>query len=134
MKSQAVVTSFVKPLKGRGASARPGRARLIVALLILAAPLAVAVWGLGGYSAQRERNNADTRLAESLNAAGGVYGRALSDVDAAATRMANDRTAATRVSPGRLRRPRLEDAAGPEASERPADTLASFASGGCGRP
>ncbi len=91
MKSQAVVTSFVKPLKGRAAGARPARARLIVALLILAAPLAVAVWGLGGYSAQRERNNADTRLAESLNAAGDVYGRALSDVDAAATRMANDR-------------------------------------------
>jgi two-component system phosphate regulon sensor histidine kinase PhoR len=91
MKSQAVFTQVVKPLRGRGASARPGRARLFVALLILAAPLAVAVWGLGGYSAQRERNNADTRLAESLNAAGGVYASALSDVDAAATKMANDR-------------------------------------------
>jgi two-component system phosphate regulon sensor histidine kinase PhoR len=89
MKSQAVVTNFVKPLKGRAASARPARARLIVALLILAAPLAVAVWGLGGYSAQRERNNADTRLTQSLNAAGGFYGQALSDVDAAATRIAN---------------------------------------------
>ncbi|MGZ4333257.1 MAG: sensor histidine kinase [Gaiellaceae bacterium] len=89
MKSQAVVTNVVKSLRRRGATARPGR--LIVALLILAAPLAVAVWGLGGYSAQRVRNNADTRLTDSLNRAGGVYISALSDVDAAATRMAKDR-------------------------------------------
>ncbi|MGH3054102.1 MAG: PAS domain S-box protein, partial [Gaiellaceae bacterium] len=91
MKSHAVVTNAVKPLRRWGTNARPGRVRLVVALLILAAPLAVAVWGLGGYSAQRERNNADTGLAQSLNAAGGVYDRALSDVDAAATKMANNR-------------------------------------------
>jgi two-component system phosphate regulon sensor histidine kinase PhoR len=72
-------------------SDRPGKVRLVVALLILAAPLAIAVWGLGSYSAQRERNNLDAGLADSLNAPVRAYGRALSDVDRAATRMANNR-------------------------------------------
>jgi PAS domain S-box-containing protein len=40
---------------------------------LLALPLAIAVWGLGRYSAQRERSNADARLAQSLNAASGFY-------------------------------------------------------------
>jgi PAS domain S-box-containing protein len=66
-------------------STRPGGARLPVALLLLAVPLAVAVWGLGGYSAQRERNNADSRLIDNLNTAGGSYRRVLSNVDLAAT-------------------------------------------------
>jgi two-component system phosphate regulon sensor histidine kinase PhoR len=35
-------------------------------LLFLALPLAVAVWALGGYAAQRQRNNADQRLAANL--------------------------------------------------------------------
>ncbi len=56
---------------------RPGGFRLPAALLLLAVPLAVAVWGLGGFSAQRERNNADTQLIDSLNSAGGVYRRVL---------------------------------------------------------
>jgi two-component system phosphate regulon sensor histidine kinase PhoR len=58
---------------------------LIAALLLLAIPLAVAVWGLGGYSAQRERNNADAQLAGSLNKAGRVYQGLLTKADAAAS-------------------------------------------------
>jgi two-component system, OmpR family, phosphate regulon sensor histidine kinase PhoR len=38
-------------------------------LLFLALPLAVAVWALGDYAAQRQRNNADQRLASALVAA-----------------------------------------------------------------
>jgi PAS domain S-box-containing protein len=54
---------------------RPGSVRFIAALLLLAAPLAVAAWGLGGYAAQRERNNADSRLARSLDPASGLASR-----------------------------------------------------------
>ncbi len=71
-------------------STRPGGFRLLAALLLLGVPLAVAAWGLGGYSAQRERNNADTRLINSLNSAGGVYRGVLANVDSAATRLANE--------------------------------------------
>ena len=63
--------------------------RLIAALLLLAVPLAVAAWGLGGYAAQRERNNADTRLLDSFNSADAAYRRLVSDLDSAATRLAN---------------------------------------------
>ncbi len=70
-------------------SSRPGKVRLVAALLLLAAPLAVAAWGLGGYSAQRERNNADARLASSLDSAGGAYRTLVSDADSAATALAN---------------------------------------------
>ena len=69
----------------RRMSNRPGRAMLIGALLLLAIPLAVAVWGLGGYSAQRERNNADAQLARSLNKAGRVYQGLLTKADSAAS-------------------------------------------------
>jgi PAS domain S-box-containing protein len=78
MKPQAALTSN-----------RPGGAKLIAALLLLAVPLAVAAWGLAGYSASRERNNADTRLIDSLNTAGNSYRGALSDVDSSASRLAN---------------------------------------------
>jgi two-component system phosphate regulon sensor histidine kinase PhoR len=57
--------------------------------LLLAIPLAVAAWGLGGFSAQRERNNADSQLIDSLNSAGGVYRDALTDVDSTASRLAS---------------------------------------------
>jgi PAS domain S-box-containing protein len=57
--------------------------------LLLAVPLAVAAWGLGGFSAQRERNNADSQLIDSLNSAGGVYRDALTDVDSTASRLAS---------------------------------------------
>jgi PAS domain S-box-containing protein len=65
--------------------------RLIAALLLLAAPLAVAAWGLGGYAAQRERNNADTRLVRSLDSAGDSYRSLLSEADAAASQKAAER-------------------------------------------
>ena len=68
-------------------SNRPG-GWLPAALLLLAVPLAVAAWGLGGYSAQRERNNADNRLIESLNSAGDGYRGLLTDVDSTASRLA----------------------------------------------
>ena len=92
MKSHAALTSVSAPPR-RGMSTRPGRVRLLpIALLLLAVPLAVAAWGLGGYSAQRERNNADTRLIDSLNSAGSFYRRrVLSKVDLAATRLSGDR-------------------------------------------
>jgi two-component system phosphate regulon sensor histidine kinase PhoR len=72
-------------------SNRPGRAMLIGALLLLAIPLAVAVWGLGGYSAQRERNNADAQLARSLNSAVGAYQVQLAKADAATRRLSRNR-------------------------------------------
>src|SRR5262249_43639245 len=73
----------------REMSIRPGGVRLIAALLLLAAPLVVAAWSLGGYSAQRERNSADTQLANSLNRAGGTYRDLLSSADSRAGRIAN---------------------------------------------
>jgi two-component system, OmpR family, phosphate regulon sensor histidine kinase PhoR len=64
--------------------------RLIAALLLLAAPLVVAAWSLGDYAAQRERNNADARLADSLIIAGGLpYRRLLLDADSRARGIAN---------------------------------------------
>ena len=65
--------------------------RLIAALLLLAAPLAVAAWGLGSYSAQRERSNADTRLVRSLDSASDLYRSLLGDAGAAASRKASER-------------------------------------------
>ena len=89
MKSQAALTSTSAP--PRRESSRPGRVWLIVALVLLAAPLAVAAWGLGGNAAQRERNNADTRLTRRLNSAAESYRNLVSDADAAARRLANNR-------------------------------------------
>jgi PAS domain S-box-containing protein len=71
--------------------ARPGRVRLIAALLLLAAPLAVAAWQLGNYSAERERSNADARLATSLGSAVDAYRNVLAQVGATASRRASDR-------------------------------------------
>jgi two-component system phosphate regulon sensor histidine kinase PhoR len=90
MKSQAALTSPSESPR-RGARRRPGRVRLIAALLLLAAPLAVAAWGLGGYAAQREQNNADTTLTDSLNSAARVYQGALSKLDSPAARLARTR-------------------------------------------
>jgi PAS domain S-box-containing protein len=90
MKPPAALTSAPAPQR-RGLTVRPGGLRLIAALLLLGAPLAVAAWGLGNYAAQRERNNADARLTDSLNSASRVYRGALSTVDSAARRFANDR-------------------------------------------
>jgi len=100
MKIHAPVTSAF-PLRARNREepvarepdSHPGGFRLIAALLLLAIPLVVAAWGIGNYAAQRERNNADSRLAESLgsSSAGGAYRRAVSGADAAANRLANSR-------------------------------------------
>jgi PAS domain S-box-containing protein len=65
--------------------------RLIAALLLLAAPLAVAAWGLGSYSAQRERSNADTRLVRSLDSGGDAYRSLVASAGAAASRKASER-------------------------------------------
>jgi PAS domain S-box-containing protein len=65
--------------------------RLIAALLLLAAPLAIAAWGLGSYAAQRERNNADTRLVRSLDSAADSYRVLVSGAAAAASRKASER-------------------------------------------
>jgi len=70
-------------------STRPGKIRLTAALFLLAAPLAVAAWGLGGYAAQRERNNADARLTSGLDSVGAGYRALVSDADSAATSLAN---------------------------------------------
>jgi PAS domain S-box-containing protein len=45
--------------------------------LLLALPLAVAVWAFGDYAARRERSNADERLVGGLGAAANVYRNAL---------------------------------------------------------
>ena len=51
----------------------------------------MAAWGLGGYTAQRERSNADARLAESLNSAGDVYRNLVADAGSIASRLASER-------------------------------------------
>jgi two-component system phosphate regulon sensor histidine kinase PhoR len=100
MKLHASVTSAF-PLRARNRlepttrdlDSRPGGVRLIAALLLLAIPLVVAAWGLGNYAAQRERNDADNRLAEILSsgAAGGAFHRAVFDTAAAANHLAHHR-------------------------------------------
>jgi PAS domain S-box-containing protein len=65
--------------------------RLVAALLLLAAPLAVAVWGLGSYSAQRERSNADTRLVRSLDSGGDLDRSLVANAGGAASRKASER-------------------------------------------
>ena len=87
MKPQAALTTASAP--PRRESSRPSRVWLIAALVLLAAPLAVAVWGLGGNAAQRERNNADSRLTRSLNSAVGEYRALVSDANGAAATLAN---------------------------------------------
>src|SRR3954468_3224238 len=89
MKSQAALTTASAP--PRRESSRPGRVWLVAALVLLAVPLAVAVWGLGGNAAQRERNNADAGLTDRLNFAARSYRNLVSDADAAARRLANNR-------------------------------------------
>ncbi|HZT85991.1 MAG TPA: ATP-binding protein [Gaiellaceae bacterium] len=59
--------------------------------MLLATPLVVAAWGLGGYAAQRERNSADARLTRSLDSAGGAYRSLVSPADAAASRLAGQK-------------------------------------------
>jgi two-component system, OmpR family, phosphate regulon sensor histidine kinase PhoR len=80
------------PSRRKEIAARAGRLRLAAALLLLALPLAVAVWGLGAYSAQRERSNADARLVQSLNRAGDLYRNVVSSAGPIASRLASERS------------------------------------------
>jgi hypothetical protein len=89
MKPQAALTTASAP--PRRESSRPGRVWLIAALVLLAAPLAVAVWGLGGNAAQRARDNADSRLTDRLNHAVREYRALVSDANEAARRLAHNR-------------------------------------------
>jgi len=73
--------------------ARAGRLRLLAGLLLLALPLAAAVWAFGNYSARRERSNVDARLVQTLSAASGVY----EDVISTAGRRANSLAGEPRV-------------------------------------
>jgi PAS domain S-box-containing protein len=80
--------------------ARAGRVRLLAALLLLALPLAAAVWAFGSYSARRERSNADARLVQSLSAAGGAYENVISTAGSAANRLAAERPVRRELSRG----------------------------------
>jgi PAS domain S-box-containing protein len=77
--------------------------RLLAALLLLALPLAVAVWGLGRYSVQRERSNADARLTQSLNAASGAYRDLLAKASPIASKRAGERRVQRAFLSGRVR-------------------------------
>jgi two-component system, OmpR family, phosphate regulon sensor histidine kinase PhoR len=58
-------------------------------LLLLALPLAVAVWAFGGFAAKRERNNADQQLVRDLNSGASVYAGLLHHAGRNAERFAN---------------------------------------------
>ena len=60
-------------------------------MLLLALPLAVAVWAFGGFAARREQNNADQRLVRELNAASDVYKRLSDKAHLKASNLANSR-------------------------------------------
>ncbi|HEY6834966.1 MAG TPA: hypothetical protein VI142_00705, partial [Gaiellaceae bacterium] len=63
-------------------------------MLLLALPLAVAVWAFGGFAAKRARSNADQELVRELNAATPAYARSL----VAPRRTAGQLAASTRVA------------------------------------
>ena len=63
----------------------------------------MAAWGLGSYAAQRERSNADARLAGSLNSGGDVYRNLVSGAGSAATRLASERRVQRDLLHGRPR-------------------------------
>ena len=50
----------------------------------------MAAWGLGRYAAERERSNADARLAESVNSASEMYRQAVTRADAKANALASE--------------------------------------------
>ena len=84
--------------------ARAGRVRLPAALLLLALPLAAAVWAFGNYSARHERGNVDARLVQSLNSASDDYEHVISTAGMASSKLAAERRVRREVSRGgRLR-------------------------------
>jgi PAS domain S-box-containing protein len=80
--------------------ARAGRVRLLAALLLLALPLAAAVWAFGSYSAGRERGNVDARLVQGLGAATDAYENLISVAGTAANKRASDPSVRRRVTRG----------------------------------
>jgi two-component system phosphate regulon sensor histidine kinase PhoR len=84
--------------------ARAGRVRLLAALLLLALPLAAAVWAFGSYAARREHSNADARLVQSLSAASSAYENVISVAGSASNRLAAEPRVGREVTRGgRLR-------------------------------
>ena len=65
--------------------------RLATGLLLLALPLAVAVWAFGGVAARRERSNADQRLVHVINGAAPRYEVRRKRAKLRATRIARDK-------------------------------------------
>jgi len=62
--------------------------------LLLALPLAVAVWAFGGFAAKRERSNADQELVRNLNSSGSVYDGLFRDARRNANTLARSRRVA----------------------------------------
>jgi two-component system phosphate regulon sensor histidine kinase PhoR len=62
--------------------------------VLLALPLAVAVWTFGGLAAKRARNNADQALVRDLNSGVSVYVKRLGEARGTADRLAHSRRVA----------------------------------------
>jgi PAS domain S-box-containing protein len=65
--------------------------RLATGLLLLALPLAVAVWAFGGFAAKRERNNADQQLVRDVNSGAAAYMKLLRHPRRVANELAGSR-------------------------------------------
>jgi PAS domain S-box-containing protein len=77
-----------------------GRMRLATGLLLLALPLAVAVWAFGGYAAKHERSNADQELVRELDSGASVYTGLLRNARSTAGRLARSRRVAEAFAHG----------------------------------
>jgi PAS domain S-box-containing protein len=77
-----------------------GRLRLATGLLLLALPLAVAVWAFGGFAAKRERSNADQGLVRDVDSGASVYSGLLRDARRNAGRLAGSRQVAEAFAHG----------------------------------
>ena len=77
-----------------------GRLRLATGLLLLALPLAVAVFAFGGYAAKRERNNADQELVREVESGASVYTGLVRDARRNAERLAGSRRVAEAFAHG----------------------------------
>ena len=77
-----------------------GRLRLATGLLLLALPLAVAVWAFGGYAAKRERSNADQELVREVDSGASVYAGLVRDARRNIERLAGSRRVAVAFAHG----------------------------------
>ncbi len=77
-----------------------GRLRLATGLLLLALPLAVAVWAFGGVAAKRERNNADQELVRELDSGASAYTGLLREARRSAEQLAGSRRVAEAFAHG----------------------------------